>query len=92
MKKLRKIACVFSALAIIWGLSGCSDGGSSGESPEQTTIKKNTDGTVTITFQESGDGFLGTNGKISTDTSSAAGLAASNGYYYQNFPSTANND
>ena len=40
MKKLRKIACVFSALAIIWGLSGCSDGGSSGESPEQTTIKK----------------------------------------------------
>ena len=25
MKKLRKIACVFSALAIIWGLSGCSE-------------------------------------------------------------------
>ncbi len=92
MKKLSKIACVFSALAIICGMSGCSDGGSSGETTEQTTIKKNTDGTVTITFQESGDGFLGTNGKISTNTSDAAGLAASNGYYYQNFPSTANND
>lgn len=86
MKKLRRLACVAGALAIICGIAGCSDGGSSGGSTEQTTIKKNTDGTVTITFQESGDGFLGTNGKISTDPSSTAGLAASNGYYYQNSP------
>ncbi len=93
MKKISRVACVIGALAIICGMSGCSsDGGSSGETTEQTTITKNTDGTVTIKFQESGDGFLGTNGKISTDTTNAAGLAASNGYYYQNFPSSANND
>ncbi len=93
MKKISRVACVIGALAVICGMSGCSsDGGSSGETTEQTTITKNTDGTVTIKFQESGDGFLGTNGKISTDTTNAAGLAASNGYYYQNFPSSANND
>ncbi len=92
MKKLRKIVCALGALALIWCVAGCSDGGSDGGGTEQTTISKNTDGTVTIKFQESGAGFLGTNGKISTDSTSAQGQASSNGYYYQNFPSSANGD
>ncbi len=92
MKKINRIVSVLGALAIICGMSGCSDGGSDGNSSQQTSITKNTDGTVTIKFEESGDGVLGTNGKISTDTTNAQGVNTSNGYYFQNFPSSANKD